>query len=231
MESQHKEIAIRIMDELCDHPITSTFLDPVPTGEDAPAKYFEIIKKPIDLGTIKKNLGDGKYATLQEWISDVELVWKNAETYNEPGSAVAVNAGEGRRIFEKLSRRTSKYLMGAWCSEAYRLKRKITEIIQNPPQGKVKNVTQNANNSKQQKHNISLFSENDMVNFVKASEMLKEDVYQREMLKIIDDNQPEVDNMEEHVEIDITKLNLTTLHALQDYMKTTLEHTGRKYPE
>ena len=121
--------------------------------------------------------------------------------------------------------------MGAWCSEAYRLKRKITEIIQNPPQGKVKNVTQNANNSKQQKHNISLFSENDMVNFVKASEMLKEDVYQREMLKIIDDNQPEVDNMEEHVEIDITKLNLTTLHALQDYMKTTLEHTGRKYPE
>ena len=231
MEEKQLEFCMKTMEDLCNHPITRTFHEPVPTGEDEPTNYHNIIKKPIDLGTIRKNLQDNKYNIIQEWLDDVELVWKNAEIYNEPTSLVAINAKESRRIFEKLIRKAYSFLMGTWCSEAFRLKNKISEIIQNAPSGKIKSVTQNSNNSKQQKQNATLFTENDMVNFVKASEMLPSLENQRDMLKIIDDNQPEIDNGNQHVDIDITKLNLTTLHALQDYMRTTIEKSGLKYPE
>ena len=231
MDEKLTELCIKIMDELCAHPVTSPFHEPVVKGEGEPPNYYTIIKKPIDLGTIRKNLEEKQYKRIQEWTEDVDLVWKNAELYNEPGTAFSLFASESRKIFEKLVRKTSIYVMSTWCSETYRLKNKITEIISNAPAGKIKSVTQSASNSKQQKQVTSLFSENDMVNFVKASEMLPSVEHQRELLRIIDENQPEIDNGNTNIEIDITKLNLSTLHALQDYMRTTIERAGLKYPE
>jgi hypothetical protein len=40
----------------------------------------------MDLGTIKKNIVDRKYKTLQEANDDVRLVWSNCMTYNADGS-------------------------------------------------------------------------------------------------------------------------------------------------
>lgn len=40
----------------------------------------------MDLGTIKKNIVDRKYKTLQEAAEDVRLVWMNCMTYNADGS-------------------------------------------------------------------------------------------------------------------------------------------------
>lgn len=44
--------------------------------------YPDIIKHPMDLSTLKKNLKLGQYQTLQDFICDVQLIWDNCKLYN-----------------------------------------------------------------------------------------------------------------------------------------------------
>ena len=44
--------------------------------------YFTIVKKPMDLGTVKKKLENGNYQNVSEFTDDVRLVFDNAMLYN-----------------------------------------------------------------------------------------------------------------------------------------------------
>lgn len=44
--------------------------------------YFSIIKKPMDLGTIKRKLAGYEYAKCKDFVDDVELVFNNTIQYN-----------------------------------------------------------------------------------------------------------------------------------------------------
>ncbi len=50
--------------------------------------YPMIVKKPMDLGTIKKNIEDGKYETVEDVAMDVRQVWSNCKVYHSNGSKV-----------------------------------------------------------------------------------------------------------------------------------------------
>ena len=40
----------------------------------------------MDLGTVKKNLKNNKYKSVEECLNDVQLIWDNCKTYNSEGS-------------------------------------------------------------------------------------------------------------------------------------------------
>uniref|UniRef100_A0A7S1V4M0 Bromo domain-containing protein n=1 Tax=Grammatophora oceanica TaxID=210454 RepID=A0A7S1V4M0_9STRA len=68
---------------------TEPFREPVAFKELGLFDYPQIIKTPMDLGTIKKKLksrNNGDYKTLQQCAEDVRLVWSNCMTYNADGS-------------------------------------------------------------------------------------------------------------------------------------------------
>lgn len=44
--------------------------------------YFDIIRNPMDLGTVKKKLSHNCYLKAEEFIDDMTLVWQNCFTYN-----------------------------------------------------------------------------------------------------------------------------------------------------
>jgi len=48
--------------------------------------YPQVVKRPMDLGTVKKKITDRKYKSLQEACDDIRLVWTNCMTYNADGS-------------------------------------------------------------------------------------------------------------------------------------------------
>ena len=50
--------------------------------------YPKIIIHPMDLGTLKTNLLNGEYKIFQDFMSDLNLIWKNCRTYNLPGSEI-----------------------------------------------------------------------------------------------------------------------------------------------
>jgi len=63
--------------------------------------YPEIIKKPMDLGTVKKRLDGGKYPAADKFAADVRLVWSNAMTYNRPDSDIYQTADKLSKLFER----------------------------------------------------------------------------------------------------------------------------------
>ena len=63
-------------------------------------QYPKIIKKPMDLSTIKRKLTDAEYTTPDKFRDDFKLMIKNAQTFNPPKNPVHEAAKELDRIFD-----------------------------------------------------------------------------------------------------------------------------------
>ena len=64
--------------------------------------YPKIITHPMDLGTVKKNLFNGDYKTMQDFMNDINLIWQNCRTYNLPGSDIVKMANHCDKRFRQL---------------------------------------------------------------------------------------------------------------------------------
>ncbi|XP_047315228.1 transcription factor GTE4-like [Impatiens glandulifera] len=63
--------------------------------------YHDIIKHPMDLGTIKSRLARSWYKSPREFAEDVRLTFSNAMTYNPKGQDVHIMAEEVSKVFEE----------------------------------------------------------------------------------------------------------------------------------
>ncbi|XP_076845388.1 protein polybromo-1 isoform X9 [Brachyhypopomus gauderio] len=61
--------------------------------------YYAIIKDPIDLKTIAQRIQIGYYKSVNHMAKDIDLLVRNAKTYNEPGSQVFKDANNIKKIF------------------------------------------------------------------------------------------------------------------------------------
>jgi len=50
--------------------------------------YFDVVKKPMDFSTIKKKLNNNAYRSGADFLSDLELVFSNCRSYNQPSTDV-----------------------------------------------------------------------------------------------------------------------------------------------
>lgn len=75
---------------------TGAFREPVDWKEMGLLDYPMIIKKPMDLGTVKKRLERGEYRTPEEAANDIRLIWSNCMLYNQ------VSRPEAYRIYYDL---------------------------------------------------------------------------------------------------------------------------------
>ena len=72
----------RILSNMIKHKASWPFLQPVDPVRDGCPTYFEIVDKPMDLGTIKSNLGKGVYKYPEQVARDVRQIWKNCRKFN-----------------------------------------------------------------------------------------------------------------------------------------------------
>ena len=86
--------------------ISWPFLEPVdPITMDCP-NYFDIIKNPMDLGTIQNKLHNGEYETANDFEKDIRLMFSNCFIFNPEGTAVNMMGHKLENIFnEKWSKR------------------------------------------------------------------------------------------------------------------------------
>lgn len=74
-------------------------VDPVALGIP---DYFDIVKRPMDLGTICKNLErGGKYRSSRDVYEDVQLVWMNCRIYNQKGDPILELLARVKKNFMK----------------------------------------------------------------------------------------------------------------------------------
>lgn len=63
--------------------------------------YPQIIKKPMDLSTVKNNIDKGIYQSVQECAEDIRLIWSNCKKYNQDGSDFYLLADAFSKKFEE----------------------------------------------------------------------------------------------------------------------------------
>ncbi|CAN4075576.1 unnamed protein product [Withania somnifera] len=81
--------------------------------------YHDIIKNPMDLGTIKTRLSQNWYKSPREFAEDVRLVFLNAMTYNPKGHDVHVMSEQLLKIFEERWATIEPELNPDWRYEMY----------------------------------------------------------------------------------------------------------------
>ncbi|XP_015114158.1 homeotic protein female sterile isoform X2 [Diachasma alloeum] len=62
--------------------------------------YHDIIKKPMDLGSVKTKMDSREYKTAQEFAGDVRLIFTNCYKYNPPDHDVVAMAKKLQDVFE-----------------------------------------------------------------------------------------------------------------------------------
>jgi len=68
------------------------FLKPVDYKALGLTDYPIVIKKPMDLSTVRKRIKSGRYGDYSEVLADLKLIWDNCRTYNMSGSAIVDQA-------------------------------------------------------------------------------------------------------------------------------------------
>ncbi|XP_050556599.1 bromodomain-containing protein 8 [Spodoptera frugiperda] len=89
VDRQHrlwKKSVMLVYSRLCTHKYASLFLRPI-SDEEAPG-YSMVVKRPMDLTTIRKNIDSGVIRTTAQFQRDVLLMLSNALMYNSSEHSV-----------------------------------------------------------------------------------------------------------------------------------------------
>ncbi|KAI8323666.1 Bromodomain-containing protein [Martensiomyces pterosporus] len=97
--SAHK-LLVRILRKVSKHPSAFPFLRPVDVVLDGCPTYYDVIKHPMDLGTIKQKLDAWKYSSAAELEADVKQMLNNCYTFNPPGTPVHNLGQDVEGVFE-----------------------------------------------------------------------------------------------------------------------------------
>lgn len=96
-----KEMCKPILEELFKVPLVfQVFGSPVDPSALGIPEYNDIIKFPMDLGTVMKRLESGSYRDLQNFVHDVHLTFDNAMQFNPERSDVHVLAKSLKKDFD-----------------------------------------------------------------------------------------------------------------------------------
>lgn len=78
----------KIVCSMMSRPESLAFREPVDWKGLGLLDYLEIVKHPMDLGTVKTRIENAKYDKLEDIAQDIRLVWRNCMLYNRDGSEV-----------------------------------------------------------------------------------------------------------------------------------------------
>ncbi|NXI09455.1 BRDT protein, partial [Irena cyanogastra] len=88
-----------VMRAMWRHNFSWPFHQPVDAAALNLPDYYTIIKKPMDLGTIKKRLEHHYYTKAAECIEDFKTMFWNCYMYNKPGDDIVFMAEELEKVF------------------------------------------------------------------------------------------------------------------------------------
>lgn len=72
----------QLLQSLVNVPDSDPFRAPVDWQAFNLLDYPVLIKKPMDLGTVKKKIFNNNYENVEDCLEDIYLIWRNAKIYN-----------------------------------------------------------------------------------------------------------------------------------------------------
>ena len=90
-----------ILDKVQNHRLAEPFINPV-SDFDVP-DYSHVIAYPMCLAVMSEKLAQDSYKSANEFNRDMELIFSNCETYNQPKSSIFRAANNLRNYYRKLT--------------------------------------------------------------------------------------------------------------------------------
>jgi hypothetical protein len=168
--------------------------------------YFNIIRKPMDLGTVSKKLDQHHlhYNTAQDFAEDVRLIWHNCKLYNGQNHGLSQIANELEQLFEsKFQAVLDRYgKVGAAGSESYAKRYK-------PDTGPDRSLDRPMDYEEKQQLG-QLIGQLD-------------NAYSSQVFDLIQSSCPSaLDDTSDEVELDIEKLDARTARKLEQFVKSVI---------
>ena len=124
---------LSITNEFLKDPISVYFTQPISQDDDFAADYFALIKHPMDLKTLKRNIMENKYNSITEWAKDFNLIFDNAIAFNGEGNLIS---GAAHYLQKKFSKKYKEFLLQnsqLFESQIIELRNKLANLLNNPP--------------------------------------------------------------------------------------------------
>jgi hypothetical protein len=238
----------KLLTQLKNHKWAWPFLTPVDPIALGIPDYYTIIKRPMDLGTIEQKLLNGEYADIYGFADDVELVWSNCFTYNQPESDVVKMAQAVKSYFDERFRKLSEEhvrdsgavpppnrQLAEMQEKVQSLESQLERLKKTPATEQVPKIpaaSARANQKKRVKKTTPVdtremtFEEkkrlSDNIEKLTAEKLTR-------VVQIIQNRAPKASSQanEQEIEIDLDKLDAVTLRELERYVRSCLSAKKR----
>ena len=122
-----KEWLAKTFIELYNLPISKMFRYPVDQIKDHALNYYEIVKKPMCLDTIKKKLNAGAYDTIDDFSDDLRLIYNNSILFNQKNSVITWMAADMVKWFNERRNKKGVSKEVVWNEKVQKICKKIAE--------------------------------------------------------------------------------------------------------
>jgi hypothetical protein len=206
------------------------FAQPIDPERDNVPTYLQIIRHPMDLGTVRRKLQSGQYHTVRQWKEDVDLIWNNSFQFNGRHALVCALAKQLQQLFRDLTENLTDNPVTDWVVRLDALKHEADQIAKMAPKPSMaaksspkKMVTRqqstpiressppiNASPEKLTEAQINQLA--DEVNEIEDPDQVTM------VIECIKKHEPQLATSGEELEIEVNKLRPSTLLALRSLM-------------
>ncbi|KAJ2302707.1 hypothetical protein IWW52_005806, partial [Coemansia sp. RSA 2704] len=99
LSADERKLVYRLLRKLRRLPAAVPFLGPVDVVRDGCPTYYDVVKRPMDLGAMKMKLDQRQYASLDDVRADARLIFDNCYLFNPPGTPVYDMGQQVERAF------------------------------------------------------------------------------------------------------------------------------------
>ena len=198
------------------------FAQPVDPVRDNVPHYFDIVKNPMDLSTVRHKLDSGQYQSVSEWKDDMELIWKNSLLVNSRTSIlgyITVDMQEKYRSLVQFFTDSQDY---DWLQKLYFLRDELNGMSKKAFLQAAKREQQKAskiNKSgqlKQSKQRKQPLTRAEIIKLSNDINELTDDIHILSIFDIFKKYEPQIETDCEVLKVDIAFLKPTTLWALRE---------------
>ncbi|KAK8894180.1 transcription initiation at TATA-containing promoter protein [Tritrichomonas musculus] len=230
-ESQ-KNRCLSILDTLQSYAISKMFAQPVDPVRDNVPNYFDIVKKPMDLGTVRKKLMNNEYKSVAEFKEDMELIWKNSLLVNSKTSILRLITTDMQEKYQSLAKFLSDSQEWDWLNKLYSLRdelnamspSRINSSSSTSSKRESKPIKQNKSNqtkqTKQKKQQPLTRAE--ILKLTNDINNLKDEIHILSIFEVFRKYEPQIETDSDTLVLDIAPLKPSTLWALRETVDNLL---------
>lgn len=121
-----------VLQSLKRNSLAEPFLYPIDPKSMGVPSFYTLVKEPMDLSTVEKKLKNNDYLNSNQFIVDVQKIWRNALTSNAQGSDTYRRALEMNRLFEESVKEIEAIASQKPAQEAPKAEKKAAKPQQQP---------------------------------------------------------------------------------------------------